>query len=112
MEFGTDFGIQALQKLEIMKTQTRNKVIDLINDMVKTGHENFAIGITGDHDLYFKLNQKHEMAMLSVPSHTMLKAAWKHFGETTMMQLPPIGKRAKYLYLFRIDGQEFKPPMF
>ena len=97
-----------------MQTITANKVINLLEEMIgkSMDYENYAIGITDNHDSFYKWNQKHEMAMLSYRSHRMMLEAWKYFGERGMTQMPPIGTRAKHVYIFRIDGKTFKPNMF
>ena len=97
-----------------MQTLTANKVINLLEEMIGKAkdYENYAIGITDNNDSYFKWNRKNEMAMLSYRSHRMMKEAWKYFGERGMTQMPPIGARAKHLYIFRLDGKEFKQNIF
>jgi len=96
-----------------MRVAVGNNMINLIREMtVQEDCKNFAIGITDDPEVYYMLNTKHETMMLSYDSATMIKDAVKYFVEQGMTQMPQIGKRAKGLYIFRIDGEDFKPPIF
>ena len=96
-----------------MQTAVGNNMINLIREMtMQKDYEHFAIGITDDSEVYYRLNVRHETAMLSYKSATMIKDAFRYFGEQGMTQLPQIGKRAKSLYIFRTDGKTFEPPIF
>ena len=96
-----------------MQVAVGNNMINLVREMtLQQDYKKFAIGITDDPEVYYRLNTKHETMMLSYKSATMIKDAVKCFVEQGMTQMPQIGKRAKGLYIFRIDGETFEPPIF
>ena len=81
----------------------KNVMIELIDRMVEGNYGDYAIGISDTEDRYFTMNKRVEFCRLTYRSATIVKDAWAHFGKVGMMQLPQIGKRAKYLYMCRVD---------
>ena len=92
----------------MVKVKTNN-MINLIKEIVpQMDYENFAVGITDNRQMWYRLNHKHDTVVLSYKSATIIKDAFRYCVEQGMVDMPQIGNRVKCLYIFRTDEKELK----
>ena len=78
-----------------------------VKKLVKRPYADYAIGITDNENKFGKSNGTGGLVVINCRNDEATIAAYSYFKFQGMVAHEPIGKRSKYLYLYRLDGVKY-----
>ncbi len=85
-----------------------NLLIQNVKQLIRRPYRDYVIGITDNGNKYNKTKGKGGLVMFNYRNEEMTLEAYNYFQFQGMDAKPPIGTRSKYLYLYRLDGEEIR----
>ena len=82
----------------------RYALIHNVKKLVTRPYANYAIGITDNENKFGKTDGTGGLVVINCRNDEATKEAYDYFKFQGMKAHEPIGKRSKYLYLYRLDG--------
>ena len=83
----------------------KNRLIEDIEQVIKPPYEDFVVGLTSDNKKYGG-DRQGGLVIFDYRDDAIALDAYNYFVSNGMVGKPPIGRRSKYLYLYRVDGAE------
>ena len=84
----------------------RNTLIRNVKEIIKEPYSDYAIGTTDNGNKFNKTSGTGGIVVCNARNDADTLVAYVYFTEHGMTALKPIGERAKYIYFYRLDGQQ------
>ena len=86
----------------------RNLLIHNVKQIIKRPYADYAVGLTDNENKFRKASGTGGLVVFNCRNDYWTLQAFNYFKLQGMFAHAPIGTRAKYLYLYRLDGQEIR----
>ena len=83
-------------------------LITYIQELIELPCSDYAIGITDNLNKFAKNTGRGGIVVLDYHNEWITLQAYNHFVNQGMTGHKHIGYRTRYLYLYRLDGQDIK----